>query len=108
MNGYYDKTMYSFSFCDKKTGVSQTASVRSPYIYAEDNWMDDMELAAACYSYDTERFRMEQVHMDFISPMAVNYAKKEPDHSLAWGLIQQNIINGIHLSTSGIMNWRNN
>lgn len=26
-------------------GVSQTASVRSPYIYAEDNWVDDMELA---------------------------------------------------------------
>ncbi len=31
----------------KKPGVSQTASVRSPYIYAEDNWTDDMELANA-------------------------------------------------------------
>lgn len=28
-------------------GVQQTASVLSPYIYAEDNWTDDMELAAA-------------------------------------------------------------
>jgi endoglucanase len=28
-------------------GVCQTASVLSPYIYAEDNWTDDMELAAA-------------------------------------------------------------
>ncbi|WP_431213919.1 glycoside hydrolase family 9 protein [Puia sp. P3] len=30
-----------------KPGVCQTASVLSPYIYAEDNWTDDMELAAA-------------------------------------------------------------
>lgn len=31
----------------EKPGVQQTASVMSPYIYAEDNWSDDMELAAA-------------------------------------------------------------
>jgi hypothetical protein len=31
-----------------KPGVCQTASFLSPYIYAEDNWTDDMELAAAC------------------------------------------------------------
>jgi peptidoglycan/xylan/chitin deacetylase (PgdA/CDA1 family) len=31
----------------KKQGVTQTASVKSPYIYAEDNWADDMELATA-------------------------------------------------------------
>lgn len=31
----------------QKPGVQQTASVLSPYIYAEDNWTDDMELAAA-------------------------------------------------------------
>jgi hypothetical protein len=30
-----------------KPGVAQTASVLSPYIYAEDNWTDDMELAAS-------------------------------------------------------------
>ena len=44
---YYDKAMDAYSFGLKKQGVSQTASVRSPYIYAEDNWTDDMELAAA-------------------------------------------------------------
>lgn len=31
----------------KKPGAAQTASVLSPYIYAEDNWHDDMELAMA-------------------------------------------------------------
>ena len=30
----------------KKPGVCQTASVLSPYIYEEDNWVDDMELGA--------------------------------------------------------------
>ncbi len=30
-----------------KPGVTQTVSVVSPYIYAEDNWTDDMELAFA-------------------------------------------------------------
>jgi hypothetical protein len=37
----------AFLFGLKKPGASQTVSVLSPYIYAEDNWVDDMELAAA-------------------------------------------------------------
>jgi peptidoglycan/xylan/chitin deacetylase (PgdA/CDA1 family) len=37
----------AFSFGVAKPGVAQTASVRSPYIYAEGDWIDDMELAAA-------------------------------------------------------------
>jgi peptidoglycan/xylan/chitin deacetylase (PgdA/CDA1 family) len=45
-NGYFDKAITAFEFGQKKIGVSQTASVRSPYIYAEDNWSDDMELAS--------------------------------------------------------------
>ena len=44
---YYDKAMDAYKYGLKKQGVSQTASVRSPYIYAEDNWTDDMELAGA-------------------------------------------------------------
>jgi endoglucanase len=38
-------TAYSYALI--KPGVTQTASVKSPYIYAEDNWVDDLELAAA-------------------------------------------------------------
>ena len=45
--GYYDKALDAYNYGIKKMGVMQTASVRSPYIYAEDNWTDDMELAAA-------------------------------------------------------------
>jgi endoglucanase len=31
----------------KSPGVCQTAPGRAPYFYEEDNWTDDMELAAA-------------------------------------------------------------
>ena len=39
------KTAYAYAHI--KPGVTQTVSVKSPYIYAEDNWVDDMELAEA-------------------------------------------------------------
>ncbi|MBI2730843.1 MAG: glycoside hydrolase family 9 protein [Sphingobacteriales bacterium] len=42
-----DKSLSAWDYSRKKEGVTQTASVRSPYIYAEDNWADDMELAMA-------------------------------------------------------------
>ena len=45
------KHVTAYYFALKKPGVTQTASVRSPYIYAEDNWVDDMELAAASITY---------------------------------------------------------
>ncbi|HET6994002.1 MAG TPA: glycoside hydrolase family 9 protein [Chitinophagaceae bacterium] len=41
------KALSALNYCYKKQGVTQTASVRSPYIYAEDNWYDDVELAQA-------------------------------------------------------------
>lgn len=43
----FEKSSSSLSLGLKKEGVTQTASVRSPYIYAEDNWTDDIELASA-------------------------------------------------------------
>ena len=43
------KTAYNFAL--RKPGVTQTVSVKSPYIYAEDNWVDDMELAEASFNF---------------------------------------------------------
>lgn len=40
------KSEQAFVYGIRRKGVAQTVSVRSPYIYAEDNWTDDMELAA--------------------------------------------------------------
>ena len=42
-----ERSLTAFQLGLDKPGVCQTASVLSPYIYAEDNWTDDMELAAA-------------------------------------------------------------
>jgi endoglucanase len=36
----------AYAFGQAKPGFAQTASVLSPYVYAETNWTDDMELAA--------------------------------------------------------------
>lgn len=42
-----EKSSTAYQYALKKPGVTQTVSVRSPYIYAEENWVDDMELASA-------------------------------------------------------------
>ena len=57
------KTASAYRYTFKKPGVTQTVSVLSPYIYAEDNWVDDMELAAASQKLLDE---------------AIGYAKQEP------------------------------
>ncbi|MBS1682455.1 MAG: glycoside hydrolase family 9 protein [Bacteroidetes bacterium] len=57
------KSSTAYRYALKKPGVTQTVSVRSPYIYAEENWVDDLELAAASNQLLTE---------------AVTYAHQEP------------------------------
>jgi peptidoglycan/xylan/chitin deacetylase (PgdA/CDA1 family) len=54
----------------QQPGVCQTASVRSPYIYAEGNWTDDMELGAAA---------IRQVNPSAgLLQQALGYARQEP------------------------------
>jgi len=57
------KTISAYRYALRKPGVTQTVSVLSPYIYAENNWVDDMELATASQKLLNE---------------AVKYAKLEP------------------------------
>jgi endoglucanase len=42
-----DKAISAYNLGSMKPGNCQTAPGRSPYFYEEDNWTDDMELAAA-------------------------------------------------------------
>ncbi len=50
-----EKSLTAVQFGEAMPGVAQTVSVKSPYIYAEGNWMDDMELAyAALYARDKD------------------------------------------------------
>lgn len=44
---YYEKALEAWNYANKKKGVTQTAPARAPYYYEEENWTDDMELAAA-------------------------------------------------------------
>ena len=48
------KTISALQLGIKKPGACQTVSVVSPYIYAEDNWTDDMELAFAAIQNASE------------------------------------------------------
>lgn len=66
---YREKAQTALDFAYRKPGVTQTVSVLSPYIYAEDNWVDDMELAHARLSTTNKA--------DFLN-RSLNYAKQEP------------------------------
>ncbi|GAO42055.1 putative glycosidase [Flavihumibacter petaseus NBRC 106054] len=52
-----EKANTALAFAYRRQGVTQTASVRAPYIYAEENWTDDMELAHASLGQHTESMR---------------------------------------------------
>lgn len=44
---YRGRSISAYNLGLAKPGLAQTASVKAPYIYAEGNWVDDMELGAA-------------------------------------------------------------
>ncbi len=72
------KAKSAYRFSQNKFGVTQTASVKSPYIYAEDNWVDDMELSAAMFSdilFWSDPFPK---NIDTVLNLAYEYAKQEP------------------------------
>lgn len=60
---YHEKATSAMELGLEKPGACQTASVLSPYIYAEENWTDDMELAATALNNPD---------------LAFQYAKAEP------------------------------
>ncbi|MNJ97239.1 Endoglucanase C precursor [compost metagenome] len=65
-----DKSKSAYAFGLKQPGVQQTAPNRAPYFYEEDNWTDDMELAAAeLYQSIGGKSFLKQ---------ALSYASKEP------------------------------
>ncbi|WP_231426675.1 glycoside hydrolase family 9 protein [Pedobacter sp. Leaf250] len=52
-------------FALQKPGVTQTASVKSPYIYAEDNWVDDMELAMASVEFTKSNSKAQAAALSY-------------------------------------------
>ena len=65
---YEEKAFSAHQYSLIKPGVTQTASVRSPYIYAEENWVDDMELSTAMLA------KVNKLPIQ----TAYEYAKQEP------------------------------
>ncbi|MFC3561323.1 glycoside hydrolase family 9 protein [Pedobacter jamesrossensis] len=61
----------SYQFALIKPGVTQTASVKSPYIYAEDNWVDDMELAESARNFTKDKLNQKSINA------ALNFAEME-------------------------------
>ena len=64
------KAVEAFNYGLENPGVCQTAPCTAPYFYEEDNWVDDMELAAA------ELYRATQ-NENYIE-YAVNFGRMEP------------------------------
>lgn len=66
-------------FALKKLGVTQTVSVKSPYIYAEDNFTDDIELSLLA-QYRVEKNKHEKFYKPDELKIVSSYffAKKEP------------------------------
>jgi hypothetical protein len=71
----HSKAYTAYNFSLRKPGVTQTASVRAPYIYEEDNWVDDMELATALIG-STFQFIGKQNESLFRT--SLDHAKQEP------------------------------
>ncbi|MFA6277849.1 MAG: glycoside hydrolase family 9 protein [Pedobacter sp.] len=65
------KALSALAYANLKKGVTQTVSVKSPYIYAEDNWVDDMELAYASMPLVEEKTWRKN------EGIAFDYAKQE-------------------------------
>jgi hypothetical protein len=66
----YQKALSAYAIGKKSPGVCQGAPGRAPYYYEEDNWVDDMELAAAeLYALTHDRSYLRD---------ALEYASREP------------------------------
>lgn len=74
--GFYDKAFDALSYANKIPGVTQTVSVRSPYIYAEENWQDDMELANISV-HTMVNHTPKGADNGYYMTLALNNAKKE-------------------------------
>lgn len=66
-----NKAKSAYRYALLKPGVTQTVSVKSPYIYAEDNWIDDMELAEASFNFGKEKPDRKR------AKLALKYARHE-------------------------------
>jgi len=81
----YRKAFSSYKMGLNKPGVAQTASVKSPYIYAEDNYVDDMQLGAAELFSLTKDKKYEQQSIGFARKETITpWLGKDTAHHYQW------------------------
>lgn len=106
------KAEAAYGYGKKYPGVAQTASVRSPYIYAEGNWTDDMELAAATlaqtkgvkvetYTEDAYTFAIQEPVTPWLGKDTANHYEWYPfvnagHFVLAYGAVSSNKRDSLH------------
>jgi endoglucanase len=71
----FKKATSAYRYSTVKYGNTQTASVKSPYIYAEDDWKDDMELASAALF---PLYGGQQLEAGRLDDAAYRFAKEQP------------------------------
>jgi endoglucanase len=77
-NRLFEKSSTALQIGFDMPGAAQTASVKSPYIYAEDNWKDDMELGTiALYNASKQKNKGDQVKAGLIDS-SFQMASDEP------------------------------
>jgi len=76
VGSFYGKAFTAYKYALKKPGVTQTAPGRAPYFYEEDNWVDDMELAAASI-HDMTSVAKGSADNGYYSSIAYGYAQQE-------------------------------
>ena len=72
----WNKAQSALDYALIKPGVTQTVSVKSPYIYAEENWTDDMELGFASLNYSSTFFKRKNKSQQYLDS-AFHYSQKE-------------------------------
>lgn len=71
------KALPAYAFAEKYPGNTQTCCTVSPYFYEEDNYVDDIELAAATFALDPAAFRQGTDAPDWIGK-ACYWGRLEP------------------------------
>ncbi len=93
------KSIEAYQFGKEKPGVQQTAPCRAPYFYEEDNWVDDMQLAAAQlyeltdnknYLYEAAEFGRKELVTPWMGADTANHYQWYPFVNLGHYFISQN------------------
>ncbi|GJQ63203.1 MAG: hypothetical protein SCALA702_22560 [Melioribacteraceae bacterium] len=86
----------AYLYGEANPGVCQTAPCRAPYFYEEDNWVDDMQLAAASlnlisgsrdYNYDAAQFGREEITTPWMGADTANHYQWYPFSNLGHYLL---------------------